>query len=225
MDENIFEMSVRCGTTTCDDDGNLVNCSWASWTAWGTCSATCRGGAKFRSRYVEKTPQNGGVPCIGESVESEVCGTIACDDSLVNCTWASWTTWGTCSATCGRGTQLRSRYVEYIAKNGGAPCSGESVQSEACVATACDDGGIVNCTWASWTTWGTCSATCGRGTQLRSRYVEYTAQNGGDPCSGESVESQACATTACGGGVKGWLNSYISSHTCLSFTNNLWFFS
>ena len=58
----------------------------------------------------------------------------------------------------------------------------------------------VNCTLSAWSKWGTCSATCGGGTQMRSRFVDQPAMNGGSPCSGESAESQACGTTACAGG-------------------------
>ena len=51
----------------------------------------------------------------------------------------------------------------------------------------------VNCTWSAWTAWTSCSATCGGGSQLRSRFVKEAAQNGGN-CEGDSVESQACGT-------------------------------
>ena len=139
-------------------------------------------------------------------------GKSACvENGLVNCTWASWTPWGACSATCGGGTQLKSRYVEKTAQNGGIPCSGESVASAACEITLCD---AINCTWSTWTTWGTCSATCGGGTQVRSRFIKETAQNGGTLCMGESAESQACGTSACGDGGKGLLNFIILYLDC-----------
>ena len=54
----------------------------------------------------------------------------------------------------------------------------------------------VNCTWSVWTPWDDCSASCGGGVKLRSRFVKEAALNGGN-CDGKSAESQACRTTAC----------------------------
>ena len=42
-----------------------------------------------------------------------------------------------------------------------------------------------------------CSATCGGGTQLRTRTVEQTAQSGGQMCEGEPAETKTCGTSAC----------------------------
>ena len=55
----------------------------------------------------------------------------------------------------------------------------------------------VDCQWSTWSNWTDCSATCGGGTQLRSRLVEQVAQNGGLICSGSLVESKACNTQTC----------------------------
>ena len=57
----------------------------------------------------------------------------------------------------------------------------------------------MNCAWntGGWSAWGGCTATCGGGTQLRSRYVEQNAKNGGNPCTGSPVESQTCNTNDC----------------------------
>ena len=46
----------------------------------------------------------------------------------------------------------------------------------------------------AWSTWGSCSATCGGGTQARSCTSPVPA-NGGAACSGAT--SQACNTQAC----------------------------
>ena len=55
----------------------------------------------------------------------------------------------------------------------------------------------VDCQWSTWSNWTDCSATCGGGTQLRSRLVEQVAQYGGSICSGSAFESQACNTQTC----------------------------
>ena len=48
-----------------------------------------------------------------------------------------------------------------------------------------------------WSDWGTCSATCGGGTQTRT-CTNPTPANGGANCVGDS--SQSCNTQSCGGG-------------------------
>ena len=56
---------------------------------------------------------------------------------------------------------------------------------------------VVDCQLSTWSTWVACSATCGGGTQHRSRVVEKVAQNGGVICSGSLVETQTCNTQTC----------------------------
>ena len=46
---------------------------------------------------------------------------------------------------------------------------------------------IVEGSWNSWNAWGTCSASCGTGTQSRTRSF-----SGGMPCSGSSTDAQNC---------------------------------
>ena len=55
----------------------------------------------------------------------------------------------------------------------------------------------VNCLWGNWESWESCSATCGGGTQQRSRVVVRQAQNGGRPCTGGSTDEQSCSTQSC----------------------------
>ena len=65
----------------------------------------------------------------------------------VNGGWNTWTAWGSCSATCGDGTQSQSRACDNPAPvGGGTPCSGPSTQSQACNLGDCpcppDDNGL-----------------------------------------------------------------------------------
>ena len=52
--------------------------------------------------------------------------------------------------------------------------------------------------WGVWTSWGTCSASCGGGTQQRSRECDSPAPNyGGAACDGSTSDSQNCGAEAC----------------------------
>ena len=52
--------------------------------------------------------------------------------------------------------------------------------------------------YGTWTSWNTCSKTCGGGSQSRSRSCTSPApQYGGKSCSGASSGTQACNTHNC----------------------------
>jgi len=109
----------------------------------------------------------------------------------VNCVVSGWGSWGTCSQTCGSGTQYRSRTATTPATNGGTACPSLS-ESQSCNTHACP----VDCQVSGWGSWGTCSQTCGGGSQDRSRSITTNDQHGGAACPSLS-ESQSCNTHAC----------------------------
>ena len=105
--------------------------------------------------------------------------------SPINCQWHDWSTWGSCSHTCGKlrnnsfshtfcccfmtinkqntntsgnaGTQIRYRSIRTYASCGGSECSGSSSETR-----ACNRQPPINCQWHDWSTWGSCSHTCGK---------------------------------------------------------------
>ncbi len=56
----------------------------------------------------------------------------------------------------------------------------------------------VNGNWGNWEVWGSCSLTCGSGSQSRTRLCNNPApSNGGAVCVGSASESQLCNTATC----------------------------
>ncbi len=167
-----------------------VDCAVSDWTEWGKCSKTCGGGTKERIKTIIIEPQDGGKACPDSKdlTETQKCNEQACP---VDCEVDNWTDWGKCSATCGGGTQERTRKVKTQAQNGGKACP-VLTETQACNTQPCP----VDCEVDKWTDWGICSKTCGSGTQNRSRNVKTQPKNGGKECP-VLTETQACNTQAC----------------------------
>jgi len=106
------------------------------------------------------------------------------------CPLSDWSVWSPCDTTCGAGTQTRVRMTmppgrELLSQ---ACAANQLIQAQACTAAACPTG----CTFGPWTNWGTCSNTCGGGTQIATR----TKTAGGATC-GPVLKTQLCNTQAC----------------------------
>uniref|UniRef100_A0A3Q3ACX3 ADAM metallopeptidase with thrombospondin type 1 motif, 2a n=1 Tax=Kryptolebias marmoratus TaxID=37003 RepID=A0A3Q3ACX3_KRYMA len=53
--------------------------SWGTWSPFGTCSRTCGGGVRFRTRQCDNPPPaNGGRTCFGNSYEFQLCSQESC---------------------------------------------------------------------------------------------------------------------------------------------------
>ena len=61
-------------------------------------------------------------------------------------------------------------------------------------------------TWLPWTTWTTCSATCGGGGQQRERRCDGVL-HGGQNCTGPSSQSRTCNQHECPGTGPAWLGT------------------
>ena len=72
-----------------------------------------------------------GEPCSTvDSTERQTCSTQPCG---VNCVWALWTPWSSCSKTCGPSFRKRNREIKNEAVWGGEPCrSPDSQDKEFC---------------------------------------------------------------------------------------------
>ena len=103
-------------------------------------------------------------------------------DSLIGCPvdgiWSDWNTYSECTASCGSGTQTRTRLCTGQS-NGGQPCFGPATQTITCSTNInCPSlyllsprhshtfhfyTTIVNGQWTTWSEQSPCSVTCGTG--------------------------------------------------------------
>ncbi|NXR18212.1 PPN protein, partial [Cinclus mexicanus] len=146
--------------------GQASGYSW-SYSSWSECSSECGGG--FQSRLVFCTIDNEVYPdymCRNKPQpdNNQTCGHQPCPQTK------RWKTgeWGSCSATCGGGTQTRSVYCVVF--------DGQSwqgvVDDTECMAFAQQPRRSQPCNvrqCATWSTgpWSECSASCGEGVQTR----------------------------------------------------------
>lgn len=186
-----LETVAPCNTQSC---AAALDCMYADWSQWGVCSRTCEGGQRERSRRIDRFAANGGKPCQPAGLdETEACNTHTCDASQaprVDCTWALWSEWSACSASCGNGLSSRSRGVTMEAVNGGRPCDGVFKQVRNCTSSSCL-ASAVDCKWADWSSWTPCSDGC-HGHRSRARAVEVPATHGGILCAGAAEEMRSC---------------------------------
>jgi len=167
---------------------NSVNGGWTNFDSWrnstgilSQCNNCTQYHWEIRGRTcTNPSPSCGGNTCSGLSYETRAvyqsCGTIN----------GGWTSFGSCSTTCGTGTQTRT-CTNPSPSCGGASCSGTSSQS-------CTDYSGCSYTYSfQYGSWGSCSTTCGTGTQTRSASC---LRNDGitvaDSFCGTPVLSQAC---------------------------------
>ncbi|NXE81554.1 PPN protein, partial [Cochlearius cochlearius] len=146
--------------------GQASGYSW-SYGSWSECSSECGGG--FQSRLVFCTIDNEIYPdymCRNKPQpdNNRTCGRQTCPQTK------RWKTgeWGSCSATCGGGTQTRSVYC--VAFDGQS--SQGVVDNAECMAFAQQPRSSQPCNMrqcATWSTgpWSECSASCGEGVQTR----------------------------------------------------------
>ncbi|XP_033830993.1 adhesion G protein-coupled receptor B1-like [Periophthalmus magnuspinnatus] len=169
-------------TAICPVDG-----AWDEWAPWSLCSSTCGRGYRDRVRTC-KQPENGGEPCRGPTRQTKFCNIAVCP---VDGHWNEWTAWSTCSASCSNGTRQRTRECNGPSY-GGSECHGSWKETDNCFLKECP----VDGRWHAWTTWGSCSKTCGGGVQQRQRVCEGPFF-GGEPCDGDNREQKKCNEKRC----------------------------
>nr|XP_023958470.1 adhesion G protein-coupled receptor B1 isoform X4 [Chrysemys picta bellii] len=167
-----------------------VHGTWDEWSPWSLCSSTCGRGYRDRTRTC-KPPQFGGNPCEGPEKQTKFCNIALCPGHSVDGNWNEWSSWSSCSTTCSNGTQQRTRECNGPSY-GGAECQGHWVETRDCFLRQCP----VDGKWQAWGPWGSCTTSCGGGTQRRDR-VCYGPFFGGDSCQGPKEEYKQCNDKKC----------------------------
>uniref|UniRef100_A0A7S4GQJ7 Spondin-like TSP1 domain-containing protein n=1 Tax=Oxyrrhis marina TaxID=2969 RepID=A0A7S4GQJ7_OXYMA len=185
-----------CSTAPCP---HPVDCAWGDWSEYSSCSATCGGGQQTKTRNVVNVAKAGGKPCkLADSMYIRPCNTDMCPSGARDCAFSQWTSWNSCSSTCGGGKQKRTRDIAVEATARGAPCEGPMQDWQDCNLQPCSDEEPIPCVWGLWNSWSSCSSAC-NGHRQRTRSIVQFADHGGMPCQGAERQLGACnmKTAAC----------------------------
>ncbi|XP_060608370.1 coadhesin-like isoform X2 [Ruditapes philippinarum] len=181
---------------------NVVDGNWSLWSSWSTCDVTCENGHQTRTRTcTNPAPKHGGLDCVGSGSDTKGCHKQQCP---VHGGWSVWSQWGTCSVTCGMGLQRRTRTCSNPPPSlAGNHCFGDRSETQLCMPAPCANGG-----WSDWTSWSSCSATCGGGIRSQTRscsnpppspYGQYClgSHDRVESCANNNCETKHCATNPC----------------------------
>jgi hypothetical protein len=185
---------------TCNEDACPIDGGWSDFGAYGSCSKTCGGGTKSRTRTCNNpAPAHGGSSCSGLSSESTGCNSEEC---AIDCTVAYWGSWSDCTKTCGGGSQRRTRALTEPS-HGGKACP-THYEDRSCNDSGCPS----HCATSEFSAWTACTKSCGDGVQSRSRSVTGHAANGGYECpylkETRTCNSQSCAVDGAVGAWSAW---------------------
>ncbi|KAK7474871.1 hypothetical protein BaRGS_00033873, partial [Batillaria attramentaria] len=127
----------------------------------------CGKGIKYMAISCQTSSRDmeGAASCSASEYQEAEC-TIPCP---VDCQMSAWSTWSSCSVTCGSGIQQRFRSIERQPENGGRRCPNLYGYSKESQTRVCKAG----CQYHKWQAddWGPClphgGSACGPGTQTR----------------------------------------------------------
>jgi len=178
-----LDLTRKCNTHNCPIDCKYVRGGdgWGDWDK-NLDSNGKQIGTETRTRQIRIKDKYGGIPC-GNLTETQT--------HKVNCLESDWYNFGTCSKTCGGGTQQLKRSILQDSKNGGISC-GKLKDTTSCNTDPCP----INCVLDSWTNEGGCSKTCGSGGMQQTRAILTNPAHGGKAC-GPRRRTVNCNTQPC----------------------------
>jgi hypothetical protein len=183
-----------CNTVKCSEL-SPTNGAWTVWSEWSECTAECEGGFRTRERNIHKTPENGGLPAMGDFQQYEICNTQVCPvQDLQDCIFGDWSLWGGCSQAC-NGFKSRFREIKQHGRRGGQICAGALREAQQCNVDTefCHRHDPKPCKWSQWSEWNECSATAD-GQREKVRKVLKEQEFSGEGCTGPLETIEACNT-------------------------------
>ncbi|XP_067687667.1 semaphorin-5A-like [Haliotis asinina] len=155
---------------------------WSEWVEWSTCDQDCEGGMQWRRRSCDSPPPIGrGKDCDGHETEGRQCNTHSCYGE-----WSCWSSFGSCSVSCGTGIKARSRTCLTPGRERKTPrgCVGSTRDMQTCEMEPCED---IQPMVGDWSVWTECTP---NSVQYRHR-VCGQGQLGPD-CSKDVIQLQRC---------------------------------
>ena len=210
-----------CNIFPCPIHGNF-----SSWSVFSVCSKSCGNGTRSRTRNCSNPfPKHGGKNCslLGPLIDVQQCNVFPCPVDGGYTVWGNFTS---CTLSCGNGTKYRIRHCTNPApQHGGKNCSlqGPSLDVKTCNVHPCPiDGG-----YTSWSEFGLCSRSCGRGRKYRTRNcTNPVPQFGGRNCSGFglAIDARECFLRECpiDGGYTEWSEFSTCTKSCNGGRQKRW---
>lgn len=167
-----FEGGPRACQALCE---STAGCQYFTWRNAGTCL--------LKTKIGNKNPNLNAI----SGVKMDKCAAVAGG-------WSEWSEWEVCPETCGALHHIsRTRACDNPApKYGGDHCDGEVIETMPCP---------IHGGWGEWSGFGSCSASCEGGQQIRTRLCDSPApQHGGNDCTADGSsdsDNQACNEDKC----------------------------
>lgn len=184
-----------------------VDGGWSAFSDWFKCAQSGDNPSKIdekgaitdsclcRTRKCDNPkPSNDGNGCEGMNIMVTNCTT--------NGGWTEWSSWSSCSQTCGVAIKTRRRSCGNPKPAfGGRVCVGPDRAEIYCThlpPCPVPKPPQIDGQWGPWGIWSDCSAACGTGFRHRRRKCDDPEpQNGGMECPGCHIEYDTCNVQAC----------------------------
>lgn len=112
--QRLYEKTCDPSTFDIDDDTETNDCEVTEWSDWSACSVTCGKGIKYKQRGYKNRDSR--YNCKRQLTQRAHCeAPVPCRMQTHSktedpeCELTDWGQWSSCSVTCGKGVQTRSR--------------------------------------------------------------------------------------------------------------------